>query len=190
MICPACENGTHLSYRYTGWSFKFDDGNFFPGRKSTPFFRARPWNFAHVFYEPLTKIDGFFFTFWFFVLWDFMGGQKGPTLDQTISAKERKNTIPSNFSTGMQNTCAKLQGLDWWQWKRDVPKVIFPNYSKKKPAEDTLVPPLWVTREKKVVFLGLFVHAAVRGGTCAFALKIVNTLIKNSSRNDRPSIST
>ena len=26
-------------------------------------------------------------------------------------------------------------------------KVIFPNYSKKKPAEDTLVPPLWRTRE-------------------------------------------
>ena len=38
------------------------------------------------------------------------------------------------------------------------------------------------------VFLGLFVHAAVRGGTCAFTLKIVNTLIKNSSRDDRPSI--
>ena len=50
-------------------------------------------------------------------------------------------------------------------------KVIFPNYSKKKPAEDTLVvPPLWGTREKNV-FLGLFVHAPVRGGTCAFTLK-------------------
>ena len=32
-------------------------------------------------------------------------------------------------------------------------KVIFPNYSKKKPAEDTLVPPLWEqTREKRFVF--------------------------------------
>ena len=69
-------------------------------------------------------------------------------------------------------------------------KVIFPNYSKKKPAEDTLVPPLWGTREKMFVSLGLFVHAAVRGGTCAFTLKIVHTLIKNSSRDDRPSIST
>ena len=68
-------------------------------------------------------------------------------------------------------------------------KVIFPNYSKKKPAEDTLVPPLWGTWEKNV-FLGLFVHAAVRGETCAFMLTIVNTLIKNSSRDDRPSIST
>ena len=41
--------------------------------------------------------------------------------------------------------------------------------------------------EKKMfVFLGLFFHAAVlvRGGTCAFTLKIVNTLIKNSSRDD------
>ena len=71
-------------------------------------------------------------------------------------------------------------------------KVIFPNYPKKKPAEDTLVPPLWGTREKKCfVFPGLFVHDAVRGGTtCAFTLKIVNTPIKNSSRDDRPSIST
>ena len=63
-------------------------------------------------------------------------------------------------------------------------KVIFPSYSKKKPPENTLVPPLWEHRKKMFVFLGLFVHAAVRGGTCAFTLKIVNTLIKNSSRDD------
>ena len=45
--------------------------------------------------------------------------------------------------------------------------------------------------EKKMfVFPGLFVHATVRGGTCSFTLKNVNTLIKNSSRDDRPSIST
>ena len=31
-------------------------------------------------------------------------------------------------------------------------KVIFPNYSKKKPAEDTLVPSLWGTREKKAIY--------------------------------------
>ena len=31
-------------------------------------------------------------------------------------------------------------------------KVIFPNYLKKKTAEDTLVPPLWGTREKNVCF--------------------------------------
>ena len=31
-------------------------------------------------------------------------------------------------------------------------KVIFPNYSQKKPAEDTLVPPLWGTREENVCF--------------------------------------
>ena len=30
--------------------------------------------------------------------------------------------------------------------------MIFPNYSKKKPAEDTLVPPLWGAREKNVCF--------------------------------------
>ena len=42
---------------------------------------------------------------------------------------------------------------------------------------------------KNICFLGLFVHAAVRGETWAFTLKIGNTLIKNSSRDDRPSIS-
>ena len=40
------------------------------------------------------------------------------------------------------------------------------------------------------VFFILSGHAAARGGTCAFTLKIVNTLIENSSRDDRPSIST
>ena len=44
--------------------------------------------------------------------------------------------------------------------------------------------------KKGFVFLGLFVDVAVRGGTCAFTSKIVDTLIKNSSRDDRPSIST
>ena len=48
----------------------------------------------------------------------------------------------------------------------------------------------WGKRKKKVVFLLIFVHAAARGGTRAFTSKIVNTLIKNSSRDDRPSIST
>ena len=44
--------------------------------------------------------------------------------------------------------------------------------------------------KKMFVFIGLFVHAAVRGGTCAFTLKIVNTLIKNRSRDDEPLIWT
>ena len=61
---------------------------------------------------------------------------------------------------------------------------------KKKPAEDTVVPPLWGKRGEMLVFLGYCVHSAVRGGTWAFALKIVNTWIKNSSRDDRHSIST
>ena len=45
-------------------------------------------------------------------------------------------------------------------------------------------------KELKCLFLILFVYAAARGGTCAFTLNIVNTLIKNSSRENRPSIST
>ena len=69
-------------------------------------------------------------------------------------------------------------------------KVIFPNYSKKKPAEDTSYRRYGEYGKKMFVFLGLFVRAAVRGGTCALTLKIVNTLIKNSSLDDTPSIST
>ena len=47
------------------------------------------------------------------------------------------------------------RGRIWW--KRDVPKLSFPTtlvqqYSKKKPAEDKLVPPLWGTRGKNVCF--------------------------------------
>ena len=71
-------------------------------------------------------------------------------------------------------------------------KVISPNNSKKKPAEDTTVSYRRYGEhgEKMLVFLGLFVHVAVRCETCAFTLKIVNTLDKNSSRDDRPSMST
>ena len=70
-------------------------------------------------------------------------------------------------------------------------KVMLPNYSKKKPVQDTLSYRRYGEHgKKKFVCLGLFVYAAVRGGTCAFTLKIVNTLTKNSSRDDRPSIST
>ena len=61
---------------------------------------------------------------------------------------------------------------------------------KKETAEDTLVPPLLGKREKKKSFSTIIVHAAVRGGTYAFTCKIVNTLINNSSRDDRPLIST
>ena len=31
-------------------------------------------------------------------------------------------------------------------------KIILPNYSKKKPAEDTIVPPLWGTRQENACF--------------------------------------
>ena len=70
-------------------------------------------------------------------------------------------------------------------------KVIFPNYPKKKPVKRyARTAAMGNTGKKMFVFLGLFVHAAVRGRTCAFTSKTVNTLIKNSSRDDRPSIST
>ena len=79
--------------------------------------------------------------------------------------------------------------LDRWQWKRDVPKLS-PNYSKSNRLKIRSYRRYGEHGKKVFVFLGLLVHAAVRGGTCAFRLKIVNTLIKNSSRDDRPSIST
>ena len=66
-------------------------------------------------------------------------------------------------------------------------KLFLPNCSKIQSAEDTLVPPLW---EKRGGGMFVLVHAAARGGSCAFTLKIVNTLIKKSPRDDRPSIST
>ena len=70
-------------------------------------------------------------------------------------------------------------------------KVIFPNYSKRNRLKIRSYRRYGENGRKKMfVVLGLFVHAAVRGGTCAFTLKIVNTLIKNSSRDGRPSIST
>ena len=56
-------------------------------------------------------------------------------------------------------------------------QIFVPKYSKSIWAEDTLVPPLWENGEKQFFF---FVHAAARRGICAFTLKIVNTLIKNS----------
>ena len=42
--------------------------------------------------------------------------------------------------------------LDLLTMETRCSKVIFPNYSKKKPAEETLVPPLWGTREKNARF--------------------------------------
>ena len=51
---------------------------------------------------------------------------------------------------------------------------------------------LILTTFESLVLVELFVHAATRGATCASTLKKVNTpsLIKNSPRDDRPSIST
>ena len=65
-------------------------------------------------------------------------------------------------------------------------KNLFPNYSKEISAEDTRT----AAMRKNVCFSHMI---CVRGCTrrnLSFALKIVNTLIKNSSRDDRTSIST
>ena len=56
-------------------------------------------------------------------------------------------------------------------------KVFFPNYSKEKKRTAAVGK---TARKNMFVFLMLFVHAAERGGTCAFKLNIVNTLIKTA----------
>ena len=94
-----------------------------------------------------------------------------------LKEKERKNKKDKSKNKIKWLVALRKNGLIPMTMETRCSKVIFPNYSKKKPAEDTLVPPLWEHGKKMFVFLGLFVHAAVRGGTCVFTLKIDNTLI-------------
>ena len=79
---------------------------------------------------------------------------------------------------------------DRWKWKRDVAKLSFQTIQKRNRLKILSYRRYGKHGKKTFVLLGLFVHAAARGGTCGFTLKTVNTLIKNSSRDDRPSIST
>ena len=74
--------------------------------------------------------------------------------------------------------------------ERDVPKLSFQTIQKRNRLKVRSYRRYRERGKKMFVFLRLFVHAAVRDGTCAFTLKIVNALIKNSSRDDRPSISS
>ena len=163
---------------------------------STPFLRVRPWNFAHTRVhcapaEPITN-ECVFFLFSFlvrylglYICWGIFGVLRDPT----FSAGKNKKHIRKRLGKGTLNTCANFSGSKADDIGNAMSQSYLPKLFKKKPAEDTLVPPPLGTQGKNV-FRGLFVHAAVRGGTCAFTLKIVNRLIKNSSRDDRPSIST
>ena len=99
-------------------------------------------------------------------------------------------TVPVPIAVPMAVPKVFCVHLDRWQWKRDVPKLSFQTVQKIKRLKIRWYRCYGEHGKKMFVFLGLFVHAAVRGGTCALTLKIVNTLIKNSSRDDRPSIST
>ena len=69
-------------------------------------------------------------------------------------------------------------------------KVIFPNYSKKKPAEDTLVPPLWGTREENLCFSRIICSRCCTRRNLRFHVENCQHADQNSSRDDRPSIST
>ena len=97
----------------------------------------------------------------------------------------------------METRCCKVFFPDYSNNMKtdDNGNAMFQSYLSKQSKKETgwrycRTAAMGNTGKKMFVFLGLFVHAAVRGGTCAFTLKIVNTLIKNSSRDDRPSIST
>ena len=68
-------------------------------------------------------------------------------------------------------------------------KVFFPNYSKRNRLKILSYRHHAENGKKMFGFSGSFAHATVCGGNCAFTLNIVSTLIKNSSRDDRPSIS-
>ena len=83
----------------------------------------------------------------------------------------------------------KNEYSDRRQWKRDVPKLSFQTIQKINRLKIRSYRRYGEHGKKMFVFLGSIVHAAVRGGACAFTLKI-KPLIKNSSRDDRPSIST
>ena len=68
-------------------------------------------------------------------------------------------------------------------------KVLFPNYSKNESAEDTRTAAMART-VRTCLFHILFVHAAAGGGTYAFAFNISEHADQNSSRDDRPLMST
>ena len=69
------------------------------------------------------------------------------------------------------------------------PKVFFQIYCFQITANKIFEPPLWEKREKPF-FILFFPQTAANGATCFFWLQIVNTLIENSSCDDRRSIST
>ena len=73
---------------------------------------------------------------------------KPQTSDKNTKQKTKQN-IRERLGRGTLNTCANFPGLRPMTKETRCSKDIFPNYPK-KTAEDTLVPPLWGTREKNV----------------------------------------
>ena len=89
-----------------------------PWRTSTPLFRFRPWNFAHVFLcaiaKDLTCRVFFFFLSDFFVSQEFFGKKCGPPSTKCFGEKTRKKKTPGGQTSGWAcrtRTCAKIQGL-------------------------------------------------------------------------------
>ena len=127
---------------------------------STPFLRVRPWNFAHTRVhcapaEPITN-ECVFFLFSFlvrylglYICWGIFGVLRDPT----FSAGKNKKHIRKRLGKGTLNTCANFSGSKADDIGNAMSQSYLPKLFKKKPAEDTLVPPLWGTREENVFFL-------------------------------------
>ena len=92
----------------------------------------------------------------------------------------------------MKNVRYDTSGKTYEQWKRDVPKLSLQTTSiqKRNRLKDTLVPPLWGTREENACFSRIICSRCCTGRNLRFHVENSNTLIINSSRDDRPSIST
>ena len=151
-------SATRYSIPGTGW-FKHKTPNSFRRQCPRRFWELDPELLHTCLMCPCRAFNEcFFFRFFVFftrclgfcIFWRYLGF-KGPHIFAEKN-KKTNNSIRKRLGRGTLNTWANFQGLIPVTMETRSSKVIFPNYSKKKPAEDTLVPPLWGTRGKNVRF--------------------------------------
>ena len=94
---------------------------FIPRSTSPPFFRVRPWKFAHVFYEPLrhlTYVTFFYFFAWFFVSKYCLGNWSildlfRPNIFGEKNEKNGDQASGGTYRTRVQNVMANLSKTAW-----------------------------------------------------------------------------
>ena len=94
---------------------------FIPRSTSAPFFRVRPWKFAHVFYEPLrhlTYVTSFYFFAWFFVSKYCLGNWSildlfRPNIFGEKNEKNGDQASGGTYRTRVQNVMANLSKTAW-----------------------------------------------------------------------------